>query len=52
MASTEGAADLADLQARIAAETAAARAIYQRVVEEPARAAGWKPRTDDRGGEA
>jgi glutamate-ammonia-ligase adenylyltransferase len=52
IASTEGAADFADLQARIAAETAAARAIYRRIVEEPARAAGWKPRTDERGSEA
>ena len=51
IASTEGAADLAELQARIAAETNAARAIYRRLVEEPARAAGWKPRIDDKGSE-
>lgn len=51
IAATEGAADLADLQARLAAETAAARAIYRRLVEEPARAAGWKPRADDKGSE-
>ncbi|MFO1085870.1 MAG: bifunctional [glutamine synthetase] adenylyltransferase/[glutamine synthetase]-adenylyl-L-tyrosine phosphorylase [Reyranellaceae bacterium] len=51
IAATEGAADLTELQARIATETAAARAIYRRIVEEPARAAGWKPRTDDRGSE-
>jgi glutamate-ammonia-ligase adenylyltransferase len=49
IATTEGAADLADLRARIAAETAAARAIYQRIVEEPARAAGWQPRGRDKG---
>jgi glutamate-ammonia-ligase adenylyltransferase len=52
IATTEGAADLADLQARIAAETAAARAIYRRIVEEPARAAGWKPRTDEKGSDS
>src|SRR6266446_1744381 len=47
IAATEGAADLAELRARIAAETAAARAIYRRIVEEPARAAGWQPRRED-----
>ncbi|CAN5750274.1 bifunctional [glutamine synthetase] adenylyltransferase/[glutamine synthetase]-adenylyl-L-tyrosine phosphorylase [soil metagenome] len=47
IAATEGAADLGELRARIAAETAAARAIYQHIVEEPARAAGWKPRGAD-----
>jgi glutamate-ammonia-ligase adenylyltransferase len=46
IAVTEGASDLAALRARIAAESAAARAIYRRIVEEPARAAGWKPRSD------
>jgi glutamate-ammonia-ligase adenylyltransferase len=46
IAATEGASDLAELRARIAAESAAARAIYRRIVEEPARAAGWKPRSD------
>ena len=51
IAATEGAADLAELRARIAAETAAARAIYQRIVEEPARAAGWQPRREDKGGD-
>lgn len=49
IAATEGARDLAELRARIAAETAAARAIYQRIVEDPARAAGWQPRGKDRG---
>ena len=43
---TEGASDIAALRQRIAAETAAARAIYVRVIEEPARAAGWKPRSE------
>ena len=38
IAATEGAADLGELRARLAAETAVARAIYQRIVEEPARA--------------
>jgi glutamate-ammonia-ligase adenylyltransferase len=52
IATTEGAADLADLQARIATETEAARAIYRRIVEEPARAAGWKPRIDDKGSDS
>jgi glutamate-ammonia-ligase adenylyltransferase len=52
IAATEGAADLADLQARIAAETAAARAIYRRIVEQPARDPGWQARTDDRRSEA
>ena len=48
IAVTEDADDLAELRARIAAETAAARAIYRRIVEQPARDAGWQPRTDDR----
>jgi len=48
IAVTEGAEDLAELRARIAAETAAARAIYRRIVEQPARDAGWQPRGDDR----
>ena len=46
IAATEGASDLAELRARIAAESTTARAIYRRIVEEPARAAGWKPRSD------
>jgi [glutamine synthetase] adenylyltransferase / [glutamine synthetase]-adenylyl-L-tyrosine phosphorylase len=48
VAQTEGAGDFAELRALIEAETAAARAIYTRLVEEPARAAGWQPRGDDR----
>jgi len=48
IATTEGADDLAVLRARISTETEAARAIYRRIVEEPARAAGWQGRTDDR----
>ena len=51
IASTEGAADLGELRARIAAESAEARAIYRRIVEEPARAAGWHPRRADKGGD-
>jgi glutamate-ammonia-ligase adenylyltransferase len=46
IASIEGAADIAALRRRIEAEAADARAIYRRIVEEPARAAGWKPRRD------
>ncbi|MFI5002894.1 MAG: bifunctional [glutamine synthetase] adenylyltransferase/[glutamine synthetase]-adenylyl-L-tyrosine phosphorylase, partial [Reyranellales bacterium] len=45
IAATEGAADLAELRARIEAEAATARAIYRRIIEAPARAAGWKSRT-------
>jgi glutamate-ammonia-ligase adenylyltransferase len=52
IAVTEDAEDLAELQARIAAETAAARAIYRRIVEQPARDAGWQARTDDRRSDA
>jgi glutamate-ammonia-ligase adenylyltransferase len=52
IAVTEGAEDLAELRARIATETAAARAIYRRIVEQPARDAGWQPRTDDRRSDA
>jgi [glutamine synthetase] adenylyltransferase / [glutamine synthetase]-adenylyl-L-tyrosine phosphorylase len=43
---TEGATDLAVLRQRIEAEAAEVRAIYWRIVEEPARAAGWKPRSE------
>jgi glutamate-ammonia-ligase adenylyltransferase len=42
---TEGATDLQVLRARIEAEAEQVRAIYRRVVEEPARAAGWKSRS-------
>jgi glutamate-ammonia-ligase adenylyltransferase len=52
IAATEGTSDLGELRGRIEAETAAARAIYQRIVEEPARAAGWQPRRDDRRSES
>jgi len=44
IAATENVADLATLRRQIADEAADARAIYERLVEEPARAAGWKPR--------
>ena len=46
IAATEDAADLSDLKARIASEAAAARAIYQRIVEAPARATGWQSRSE------
>ncbi|HYC65478.1 MAG TPA: bifunctional [glutamine synthetase] adenylyltransferase/[glutamine synthetase]-adenylyl-L-tyrosine phosphorylase, partial [Reyranellaceae bacterium] len=45
IAETEGAPDIETLKHRIAAETAAAHAIYRRIVEEPARGAGWNPRS-------
>jgi glutamate-ammonia-ligase adenylyltransferase len=45
IAETEGEPDIARLKARIADEAAVAHAIYRRLVEEPAREAGWKPRT-------
>jgi len=46
IAATEGARDFDELCARIAAETASAHAIYERIVEQPALAAGWKRRSD------
>ena len=46
IAATHGARDLADLKARIGAEAAAAYAIYRRIVEQPAREAGWQPRSE------
>ena len=49
IAATEGVADLAELRARIEAETVSARAIYERIVEEAAEAAGWKARTRSEG---
>jgi glutamate-ammonia-ligase adenylyltransferase len=49
IAATEGARDLGELRARIEAETQAARAIYRRIVEQPARRAGWKPRSEGKG---
>ncbi|MBS0224305.1 MAG: bifunctional [glutamine synthetase] adenylyltransferase/[glutamine synthetase]-adenylyl-L-tyrosine phosphorylase [Proteobacteria bacterium] len=48
IAETEGAVDLDGLRARISGETEAARAIYQRLIEEPARQAGWQPRRERR----
>ena len=45
IATTEGAADLADLRARIEAESKTVRAIYERIVEAPALAAGWQARS-------
>jgi glutamate-ammonia-ligase adenylyltransferase len=44
IAATEGMRNVASLRARIGSETAAVRAIYRRIVEEPARSAGWQPR--------
>ena len=52
IAATEGARDLGELRERLAAETQAARAIYTCIVEEPARAAGWKPRSEARGSDS
>jgi glutamate-ammonia-ligase adenylyltransferase len=45
IAVTEGAADLAQLKERIAAESAGARAIFRRIIEEPARRVGWQARS-------
>jgi glutamate-ammonia-ligase adenylyltransferase len=46
IALTEGATDLGVLRRRIEAGAAEVRAIYRRIVEEPARAGGWKPRSE------
>ncbi|HZQ00846.1 MAG TPA: bifunctional [glutamine synthetase] adenylyltransferase/[glutamine synthetase]-adenylyl-L-tyrosine phosphorylase [Reyranella sp.] len=46
IATTEGAANIADLRRRIESEVAEARAIYDRLVEGPARVAGWKGRSE------
>ena len=46
IAATQGTSDLADLKARIEAEAADAYAIYQRIIEQPAREAGWQPRSE------
>ena len=46
IAGTEGETDIAQLRRRIEAEAAEARAIYLRIVEGPARAAGWKSRSE------
>jgi [glutamine synthetase] adenylyltransferase / [glutamine synthetase]-adenylyl-L-tyrosine phosphorylase len=51
IATTEGAADLGTLAARLQRETAETRAIYRRIVEQPARDAGWKPRSETKGSE-
>jgi [glutamine synthetase] adenylyltransferase / [glutamine synthetase]-adenylyl-L-tyrosine phosphorylase len=44
IAETAGTADIETLRQQIADEAASARAIYSRIVEAPALAAGWKPR--------
>ncbi|TAJ90064.1 bifunctional [glutamine synthetase] adenylyltransferase/[glutamine synthetase]-adenylyl-L-tyrosine phosphorylase [Reyranella sp.] len=51
IAATEGASDLGDLQMRIGREADTVRAIYERIVEAPARAAGWVPRKEGKGSE-
>jgi glutamate-ammonia-ligase adenylyltransferase len=51
IAAAEGMSDLGSLRARIQGETSAVRAIYRRIVEEPARATGWQPRHEDKRGE-
>jgi len=45
IAATEGAPDLTALRARIEAESKTVRAIYERIVEAPALAAGWQARS-------
>ena len=52
IAATEGARDLGELLARLSTETQAVRAIYRHIVEEPARAAGWKPRSEGKGSDS
>ena len=49
IAATEGMNDLASLRARIEDETAMVRAIFRRIVEEPARVAGWRARAEEKG---
>jgi glutamate-ammonia-ligase adenylyltransferase len=44
IAQTQDVPDIAALRARLAAETAATRAIYEKIIETPARAAGWTGR--------
>jgi glutamate-ammonia-ligase adenylyltransferase len=44
IAATENTPDIAFLRRQIEAEATVARAIYVRMIEKPARAAGWKPR--------
>ena len=48
IAETEGTADLDQLRARIVGETETAHGIYRRLIEEPARAAGWRARRERR----
>jgi glutamate-ammonia-ligase adenylyltransferase len=45
IAQTQDVADLTALRQRIEAEARSARAIYERIVEAPARAAGWTSRS-------
>jgi peroxiredoxin len=44
IAQTQDVPDIAALRARLAEETAAARAIYEKIIDAPARAAGWTGR--------
>jgi glutamate-ammonia-ligase adenylyltransferase len=46
IAQTQDLPDIEALRARLAAETGATRAIYEKIVETPARAAGWTARRD------
>jgi glutamate-ammonia-ligase adenylyltransferase len=46
IAQTQDMPELGVLRAELAAETAAARAIYEKIIEMPARAAGWLPRRE------
>ena len=46
IAATEDEPDIGSLRRRVETERAAARAIYERIVEAPARAAGWKARSE------
>jgi glutamate-ammonia-ligase adenylyltransferase len=46
IATSEGATDVSELRSRIHAHAAATHAIYRRVVETPARAAGWQARSE------
>ena len=45
LGNSDDARDIAQLRRRIETEAQAARAIYRRIVEQPARDAGWTPRT-------
>jgi glutamate-ammonia-ligase adenylyltransferase len=46
IASTEEVPDISELRRRIEAQSAKAHAIYRRTIEDPARAAGWKARSE------